>query len=263
MPRLSLEEIAAFHKDGFMIYERFFDEEECSLYKADINALELRRSQGERIGQPLEFPQLGPLICHPRVMETVESLMGPEFLFHHLHASRQNAGTNGVSWHQDYEQIPQSHRSHLMCHFFYYFNGLNGTIGDLLALPGSQNRIVNNNALEHLGTADLPGTIVIDDLPPGSAVLVHSALWHARRAKPGGEETPRYFADASYCQDGVRWPGYGNKNWREILAKARELGLDGHGQYPKLLAESGFFDMFDAMEKVRSIDGSAALHLRE
>ena len=84
MPRLSPDEVAAFHTDGYIIIERFFDEEECCLYKADIDTLEFRRSQGERIGQPLEFPHLGPLICHPRVMETVESLMGPHFLFHHL-----------------------------------------------------------------------------------------------------------------------------------------------------------------------------------
>ncbi len=261
MPPLSPEQVATFQKDGLLIFPSFFTEEECDRYKADIDALETRRKQGEHIGQPLGFPHLGPLICHPPVMEIVESLMGPDFSFHHLHAVRQDAGTSGVNWHQDYEQFPQSHRSHLMCHLFYYFNGLNGEIGDLLALPGSQHRVVNNDALWHLGTADLPGTLVIDDLPSGSAVLVHSALWHARRPKPGGEDRPRYFADASYCQAGVRWPGYGSKNWRTILADARALGLDGDGKYPALLEESRFYDMHKAIRTLKETPGSSVLHL--
>ena len=263
MPVLTPEQIATFQKDGYLVFERFFTPEECDRYKADIDSLEARRSQGERISQPLDFPHLGPLICHERVLETIESLMGPDFSFHHLHATRQGVGTPGVPWHQDYEQHPQSNRSHLMCHLFYYFNGLNGEIGDLLALPGSQGRIVNNDALWHLGTVDLPGTVVVNSLPPGSAVLVHSALWHARRAQPGGESAPRYFADASYCQAGVRWPGYGAKGWRETLAKARELGLDGNGKYPALLEESRFYDTLNAIKTVRSLPGSAVLHLKE
>jgi hypothetical protein len=263
MSPISTDQAARFEKDGYLVFERFFDDEECRRYKADIDAVEARRKQGERIGQPLEFPHLGPLICHERIMRLVEGILGSGFCFHHLHAVRQEAGTSGVPWHQDYEQVPQSNRSHIMVHLFYYFNGLNGEIGDLLVLPGSQNRVVNNDALWHLGTADLPGTVVINNLPAGSVALVHSALWHARRAKPGGENLPRYFADASYCQAGIRWPAAGSRAWKEILAKARERGLDGHGKYPALLDESRYFDAVEAAQAVRSISGSAALHLRE
>ena len=70
--------------------------------------------------------------------------------------------------------------------------------------------------------------IIYDDLPPGSAVVVHSAVWHARRPKPGGEERPRYFIDVSYCQNGVLWPAY--PNVEGINAKALEMGLDRDGR---------------------------------
>ena len=148
-----------------------------------------------------------------------------------------------------------------MVHVFYYFNGLNGTIGDLLLVPSSQKAIIDNGALSLLGTENLPGTMVINSLPPGSAVLVHSALWHARRAKPGGEESPRYFADASYCQAGVIWPAYGRKQWREILQRAKSMGLDRGGKYAHLFDETMFFDYLKARSVLEKAEGSLLLQV--
>lgn len=261
MGSLTEAQVATFREEGWLVFERFFDAAECAALKTDIDDLMARKRGPSAF--VCEYPHLGPLISHPGVMEVVESVLGPGFAFHHLHAVRQDAGTRGVHWHQDYEQLPQSNRSHTMVHFFYYFNGLNGTIGDLLFLPRSQNRIVGNDGIGILGTMDLPGMVVVDDLPPGSAVLVHSALWHARRAKPGGEETPRYFADASYCQAGIRWPSYGVPKDREILAKMRELGLDREGRYAHLFDESHFFDYHKASALLKQAQGSLILETRQ
>ena len=53
--------------------------------------------------------------------------------------------------------------------------------------------------------------------PNGSAVIVHSALWHARRAKPGFV-SPRYFVDVSYCQRGKhRWTAYAGAKHSDIF----------------------------------------------
>lgn len=262
MGALTTEQSETFRKEGYLIFENLFEAEECEAVKADIDALETaKRSGGPAQPWPVEYPHLGPLVSDPRVMEIVEGVMGPGFAFHHLHAVRQNAGAPGVSWHQDYEQAPQSNRSHTMVHLFYYFNGLNGEIGDLLALPRTQRTIVDNGALWHLGTADLPGTVVVDNLPSGSAVLVHSALWHARRPKPGGENRPRYFADASYCQAGIRWPAYGNKRWREVLERAKAAGLERNGKYAHLFDEAHFFDDLKAREMLQDVQGSLILNL--
>ena len=149
---------------------------------------------------------------------------------------RQDAGNRGVNWHQDYEQVPQLNRTHIMVHVFYYLNGLDGTVGDLLVLPRSQDLVVANGGIGLFGTEDLPGSVTVDSLPPGSAVIVHSAVWHARRPKPGGEGHPRYFIDVSYCQHGTLWPGYPKVH--EINAKALEMGHDRDGQYDFLLEAS-------------------------
>jgi hypothetical protein len=263
MSVLTAGQIEQFQQDGYLVLPAFFDESECEALKADIDELErLRRAK-----QPVSFigdlPHLGRLISHPRMMEIVGEILGPGFAFHHLHATRQDAGTQGVNWHQDYEQFPQSNRSHTMIHNFYYFNGLNGEVGDLLLVPKSQRSVVANGALWFLGTADLPGMLVQDNLPPGSAVVVHSALWHARRAKPGGEASPRYFADSSYCQAGIRWPSYGVSRWRELLDRAMELGLDRDGQYAHLFDPAHFFDEPAARDLVRSKQGSLVLDLND
>lgn len=259
MSLLNAAQIESFQTDGYLVFPRFFDDVECAALKADIDALKAPATEGTPRRLPCEMPHLGQLISHPKVMAVVTAIMGPGFAFHHLHAVRQEAGTCGVYWHQDYEQYPQSNRSHVMTHLFYYFNGLNGTIGDLLVLPGSQNTVISNDGLKLLGTADLPGTVVVNDLPPGSAVLVHSALWHARRAQPGGEQQPRYFADASYCQAGVRWPSYGGAKWREILGKARTHDIDMEGKHAHLFDESHFFDERAAYSIVRESQGSLVL----
>lgn len=257
---LTDEQQRQFRDEGFVVFPRFFDDAETQALKGDIDALEEARRRGDRPGA-YEFPELGRLLTHPKVMGMAEDALGPGFAFHHLHAVRQGAGAPESRWHQDYEQIPQTNRSHDMIHVFYYLNGLNGQIGDLLFVPRTQKTVIENNALSLLGTEDIPGTVVVNDLPFGSAVMVHSALWHARRAKPGGENAPRYFADASYCQAGIRWPGY--PKYPEMLARITALGLDRGGRHAHLFDPSHFFDQQEARESLRGCAGSLALALAE
>ena len=166
-----------------------------------------------------------------------------------------------MHWHQDYEQYPQTNRSHLMVHVFYYLSGLNGEVGDLLLVPRSQQSVVARDALRIFGTKDLPGSLTVDRLAPGSAVIVHSALFHARRPKPGGAGQPRYFVDISYCQDGILWPGY--PRMERINAKALAMGADRGGRYAFLYDDSRFFDQAPRRERLQRASGSLVLELRE
>ena len=114
-----------------------------------------------------------------------------------------------------------------MVHVFFYpgTTGLDGQVGDLILLPGSQNTVMQRGR-GILGFTDqeLPGSLTIQDLSEGSAVIVHSGLLHGRRSKSGGESQPRYFTDVSYCQhsfdNGVaRWPSYGGQDTHAELCK--------------------------------------------
>ena len=96
-----------------------------------------------------------------------------------------------------------------MVHVFYYLNGLDGTVGDLMALPRSQNSVMERGAFSALWQDfELPGSLTFGSqipLPPGSAVIVHSALMHGRRAMPGGDpDKPRYFIDVVSCSTALQ-----------------------------------------------------------
>ena len=257
---LSDAEQQQFRDQGYVVFPGFFDDVETQALKDGIDALEEARRSGERLA-PYEIPPLGRLLAHPKAMGMVEDVLGPGFGFHHLHAVRQGAGAPAANWHQDYEQVPQTNRSHDMVHVFYYLNGLNGEVGDLLFVPGTHKTVIERGALSFLGTQDIPGTVVVNDLPQGSAVMVHSALWHARRPRPGGENSPRYFSDASYCQAGIRWPGY--PHYPAMLARIKVLRLDGGGRYAHLFDESHFFNSREVFDKWTQRQGSLALTLTQ
>ncbi|MFB7663658.1 phytanoyl-CoA dioxygenase family protein [Kitasatospora sp. NPDC056138] len=186
----------------------------------------------------LELPAHGELLTHRPLLRALAELMGPSFVFHHLHSDRQSPGIAGKPWHHDYEPNDRADPSLLMVHALHYLGGLDETVGSLAVLPGSHRDSADKTALVHLGTAELPGEVVIDRLPAGSTVLLNSALFHTRRPAPTGSGHPRYFVDASYCQVGARWRPV-KPFWRQMLARARALDLD-RGRWPELFADRHF-----------------------
>jgi hypothetical protein len=105
-------------------------------------------------------------------------------------------------------------------------------------LPGSHREVSEKDARAHLGTDELPGEFVVDRLPRGSTVVLHSALFHTRRPRPGRSAKHRYMTDASYCQAGALWPPV-KPFWRYMLRRGRELGID-RGRWPELFSERHF-----------------------
>ena len=235
---ITSEERQHFDEQGYIMLPGFIKEDHIAKLKSDVDRLVNDRDQ-KQAQFLVDYNELGLLTSHPAMIETLKQLMGDRFAMHHIHAVRQDPGAYGVNWHHDYEQHPQSNRSHCMVHVFYYLNGLNGEVGDLLLTPGTHNKVMNRDALGQFGTEDLPGSMVVDNVPPGTAIIVHSALFHARRPKPGGENKPRYFIDISYCQNGVQWPGYHNVDQINQHALSNNLGRDG--RYDFLYDTSNFF----------------------
>ncbi|WP_246150424.1 phytanoyl-CoA dioxygenase family protein [Streptomyces qinzhouensis] len=190
----------------------------------------------------LELAAHGELAVFPPLLELLEEkeLLGPSFVFHHLHSDRRPAGAPGKAWHHDYEQRPQRHRRLPMVHALHYLQGLRPGMGALALMPGSHHEIAEKDARSGLGTAVLPGEVLISELPPGSTVLLHSALFHARRAgaAPAAGDPGRYMIDASYCRTGEPWPPV-KPYWRRILAAGRGLGL-GQGRWDELFEERHF-----------------------
>ncbi|MEU0491311.1 phytanoyl-CoA dioxygenase [Nocardiopsis sp. NPDC006139] len=197
----------------------------------------------DRHGPPplveLEMPAHAELLTFTPLLERIAALMGGPFVHHHLHSARHGPDTEGKPWHHDREPHDGDRADLLMVHALHYPAGLDATMGHLAVLPGSHRERAGKTARAHLGTAVLPGETVIADLPPGSTVLLDSALFHARRAVPHrGAGRDRYFIDASYCQVGGRWRP-AKPHWRDMLRRARRLELGGD-RWPELFAERHF-----------------------
>ncbi|MFF1381836.1 phytanoyl-CoA dioxygenase family protein [Streptomyces sp. NPDC058308] len=187
----------------------------------------------------LELPAHGELIGHRPLLSLISQVMEGDLVFHHLHSDRQAPDVPGKPWHHDFEQGVGTDRSSLMVHALHYLDGLDPSVSSLAVLPGSHLKTAEKSALADHGTSPLPGEVVIDSLPAGSTVLLHSALFHARRPQPGGTGKPRYFVDASYCSANTMWPPV-KPYWRHMLGRARELGLGDDVQWPELFADRHF-----------------------
>ena len=258
---LGAEDAEFFHREGYLGLPGFIASHFNERLIEEVDELIRQREAGDN-RLLVAYREMGLLTSHPPLMDKLDVLMGDKYSMHHIHSARHDPGNGGGHWHQDYVQVPQTNRSHLMVHVFYYLNGLNGEIGDLLVLPQSQNMVIGNGGLRLFATEDLPGSLTVDELPPGSAIIVHSALWHARRPKPGGEDRPRYFIDVSYCQHGVLWPDYPRID--EINATALKMGLGRDGRYDYLYDESHFFSQRTLQEQFNELNqGSLALKLPE
>lgn len=240
MNTLTEEDIRQFNHEGYLVFEGLLDDSRNERIMRDVDRLMEDRKVPNKPAIPMRYPELGLLTSEPAIVDRVASLMGgAQFVHHHIHAACHMPGDPGVAWHHDYEQVPQTNRSHLMVHVFMYHSGLNGEIGDLLVLPGSHKKTMNRDAFQQFGTADLPGSRTIDDLAPASVVIVHSALQHARRAKPAKPGSKRYFVDTSYCQYGIIWPTI--HQFQQYNDMALELGWDRNGKYAYLYEEGHFF----------------------
>ena len=260
MNHLTPDDIDCFNQEGYLVFEGLLEYNLNERLKADVDRLMADRQKGER---PIlmTYSELGLLTSEPSVVDRVADLMdGQKFTHHHIHARWQLPGEGGAEWHHDYAQTPQTNRSHLMVHVFMYMDGLNGEVGDLLVMPGTHKKVMNNDAFRQFQFEDLPGSRTVDNLATGSIVIVHSALQHARRPKSGRGVYKRYFIDTSYCQAGILWGGY--PNIEEINRIALEKGCDRHGKYAFLYDTSQFFDRRIHTQRLEAINkGSLALQL--
>ncbi|MFD4658663.1 phytanoyl-CoA dioxygenase family protein [Kitasatospora sp. NPDC058444] len=195
----------------------------------------------------LDLDAHGELAVHPPLLDLLAraELLGDSYVFHHLHSDRRPCAGGGKSWHHDYEQPAEGGRRHPMVHALHYIRGLRPGMGALVVLPGSHREHLGKDAHCHLGTDEIPGETLIDDLPPGSTVLLHSALFHTRRAPAVPEAGRRYMIDASYCRTGVLWPPV-KPYWRQVLAVAHRRGL-ARDRWPELFAARHFTEYVPAV----------------
>jgi chlorinating enzyme len=103
---LSSADVAAYHRDGFHFPVPILTPAEAAAYRARLEAVEAAQGgplKAEMRHKPhLLFPWLNELVRHPRILDAVEDLLGPDLLCWSSTFFIKEAADRGfVSWHQD------------------------------------------------------------------------------------------------------------------------------------------------------------------
>jgi non-haem Fe2+, alpha-ketoglutarate-dependent halogenase len=103
---LAPTDVEAYHRDGILFPLRVFDSQEAGRLLGRLEAIEAANGGRlpARINQKphLLFPWLNELIRHPRILDAVEDVLGPDLLCWSAQFFAKNGGDPSyVSWHQD------------------------------------------------------------------------------------------------------------------------------------------------------------------
>lgn len=104
--RLTEDQVAAYERDGFVAPVPVLTAEDVRRHRAGLEAFEATQ------GKPLDFPERSKshllfdwadaIVHHPKVLDAVEDLIGPDILVYHLTMHIKEAQSDlRVLWHQD------------------------------------------------------------------------------------------------------------------------------------------------------------------
>lgn len=199
---MSAPDTAAFEKEyrenGFAVAERLFDPSEVAelntaiteiLSVPDIGAVaEVEPGDNgvaRRIWSPTkQHSAFERAAAHPRLLDLVEALIGPDILFHYskLHLKAPQVGSL-VDWHQDFAYYPHTNTDLVTA--LIYLDDTTTENSALQAVPGSHHRGLADHYLDgffrgKVAGADAPdpSLAVAIEAPAGSAVFIHPLLLH-------------------------------------------------------------------------------------
>ena len=137
---LSQQQVADYERDGFVFPVPVLGQDEVAALRADLEAWEEQR------GEPIDFPEKSKsyllfnwadqLVHHPRILDAVEDLIGPDILVYHSTLFLKEAHTPAfVRWHQDSTYFYL--RPHLHVTAWVALSQASVLSGCMRALPGS------------------------------------------------------------------------------------------------------------------------------
>lgn len=137
---LSPEQVAAYERDGFVCPVPVLSTAEAQAARAELEAWEAAR------GAPIDFPEKSKsyllfdwadqLVHHPRILDAVEDLIGPDILVYHSTLFLKEAHSAAfVRWHQDSTYFYLAPHLHVTA--WVALSDASEAAGCMRALPGS------------------------------------------------------------------------------------------------------------------------------
>jgi phytanoyl-CoA hydroxylase len=197
MSFLSAEQCAGFDEDGFLALPGLLEKDEVDTLRAvadSPNAQRLRLGHGgaERTVHDYDIAATEPTLwefgAHERILDAVESLIGPDIQIQHSKMAWIPAATGkgGVRWHQDFAFLPHSNTSLLSA--FIYLDDTTIENGAMRVVRGSHKEGLldhtdgNGVFLAHCQESRMwadESRIAAIELPAGSVSIHHCLALHS------------------------------------------------------------------------------------
>ncbi|MBL6652691.1 MAG: phytanoyl-CoA dioxygenase family protein, partial [Reyranella sp.] len=211
MTKLSQVEVDAFHRDGYYAPVDVFSIDEARRWRADLEAFEATLppgpvSAGNRRKLHVRCPWARDLVGDPRLLDVMESILGPDILVFTSTFFIKEPGTDAITaWHQDATYFGLQPYEHVTA--WVALSDASIEAGCMEFIPGSHRW----GQLEH-GRDALPGTInagarsisqsfdtstaVFAPLKTGQVSLHHTLIAH--NSPPNGSNDRRIGFGISY-----------------------------------------------------------------
>jgi hypothetical protein len=203
MPKsLSEEQVEAYRRDGYLAPLPILSAKEAGSYRRELEAVEA--GLGGRFRAPhntkfyLLYPWAHRLATHPRLLDAVEDLIGPDIMLYHNTAWLKGPGEESyVSWHQD-----NTYFGHDPCEVLTAWVALSPATeetGCMLFMPGShrlgqlpvlepdygEGNMLSSGVRADFNVTDVdPAPIV---LAPGEVSIHHAFLVHGSSPNRGDD----------------------------------------------------------------------------
>jgi ectoine hydroxylase-related dioxygenase (phytanoyl-CoA dioxygenase family) len=234
--RLAPAAVDAYRRDGILFPVRVFDQEEARLLLRRLEAIEAAHGGRlpARVNQKphLLFPWLNALIRHPRILDAVEDLLGPDVLCWSSQFFAKNGGDPGfVSWHQDGTYWGLSSPDVVTA--WIAFTPSTVQSGCMRVVPGTQHRqVVHKDTFDESNLLSRGQELAVEVkdedavdvvLAPGEMSLHHVLLWHG--SEPNRADHRRVGLAIRYIPAHV----FQTAGVRESATLVR--GIDAHGHF--------------------------------
>ena len=184
-------------EQGYCVVESVYDEQECTQIRAIFKEL-CHKKGGFSNEQPtigfhplLEWgPEMAPFYAKPILVDLMAEIFNDNVRLAHSGAAVFNnalASPVLTGWHNHYAwEIPETglqryHPERVLCGV--YVDGTMPDVGPLIVFPRKLNALIHNAGEAN---AEWKGQETVS-IPPGSAVIFDTAVWHcSRRGNSGG-----------------------------------------------------------------------------
>lgn len=271
-----------YRENGFAVAERLFDAREVSelndaiteiLNVDDIGAVaEVEpgdNGMARRIWSPTkQHEAFERASAHPRLLDHVEALIGPDILFHYskLHLKAPQVGSV-VDWHQDFAYYPHTNTDLVTA--LLYLDDTTTENSALQAVPGSHLRGLADHYLDGFFRGKVAGPdapqasdAVAIEAPAGSVVFIHPLLLHY--SSPNRSDRyrraflPAYRAADAFPIHFGSHAGHNEPGVRLLRGKVSNTARVEAGAWRLPLAERPFGSLFQLQEGADRSATSAA-----